>query len=852
MDSTQMMFGPYQILERIGSGGMGDVYRAHDSRLGRTVAIKMLRGEINANPDMRARFEREARSAATLNNPHICAVYDVGSQDGIQYLVMEYLEGQTLAERMKDKRVSADDAILWGIQIAGALDEAHRSGLVHRDIKPGNIILTKAGVKLVDFGLAKEAPLPDSPDLAADGSLIGTVAYMSPEQVECREVDCRADLFAFGVILYEMLTGTHPFAGSTSAAIVSAILTVEPSPVGSAHLDHIVRRCLAKDPAERWQTARDLMLELEWFGGAAESAAPTGVQSQGRRWIQYALLAVLLIAVAWLSLLHFKQKPEAAETQFLISPPEKSTFASFALSPDGRAIALVTDRDGDASLSIRRLDKIGVTALSGTKGASYPFWSPDNRNIAFFAEGKLKRVSAAGGAPQVICEAPIGNGGTWNGDNVIVFTPGIFDGLYRVSASGGRPEPITTRDRAREENSHRWPSFLPDGQRFIFMIRSKNSGIYLGELGSQKTTRLLDSSSSATYSKGYLLFSRSGSLMAQPFDARAGRLTGEASVIADGVGAHPLRNAGFFSATAEGNLIFRQTAPGGAIQQLTFVDRSGFQHGEAAFQNTYLSLSLAPDGHRAAVQRFVDADRTEVWLMDLRGTHGRRFALDSAFPVWSRDGKRLLMMAFKDGRFSLYSKSVLDGRESGWLVPSSEPKFPLDWSPDGKFLLYEQHSPATKNDLMLVRSDGSGQPIALVQTDSNEADGRISPDAKWLAYTSDESGHPEVYVRPFELESHGAQWQVSQHGGAKSNWSADGKELFFVAADGQLMAVPVRAQVDFATGEAQALFLSQVDSNGVGQQYAPSRDGKGFFFLRPPSVDGSPLTVVLHWSKRAH
>jgi len=357
MASPQRMFGPYQIFERIGSGGMGDVYRAHDSRLGRTVAIKMLRDEINANPAMRARFEREARSVAALNNPHICAVYDVGSEDGIDYLVMEYLEGQTLAERMKDKRVSTDDAILWGIQIAGALDEAHRRGLVHRDIKPGNIILTKAGVKLVDFGLAKEAPLSGRPDLTSNGSLIGTVAYMSPEQVECREVDCRADLFALGVVLYEMLTGMHPFAGSSAAVIISAILTVEPSPVGSVHLDHIVRRCLAKDPAERWQTARDLMLELEWFGGAADIAAPPTVQSQGRRWAQYALLAVLLIAVGWLSMLHFKQKPEAAETRFLISPPEKSIFTSFALSPDGRAIALVTERDGDASLSIRRLDQ---------------------------------------------------------------------------------------------------------------------------------------------------------------------------------------------------------------------------------------------------------------------------------------------------------------------------------------------------------------------------------------------------------------------------------------------------------------------------------------------------------------
>jgi eukaryotic-like serine/threonine-protein kinase len=365
------MLGPYELLECIGSGGMGNVYRARDPRLERTVAIKVLRNSTFSHPDMVVRFEQEARSAATLNDPHVCAIYDVGSQDGIGYLVMEYLEGETLAERLKHKRVSKDDAMLWGIQIAGALDLAHRNGLVHRDIKPANIILTKAGVKLVDFGLAKRAPLPDSPETTASGSLIGTVAYMCPEQVQGRSVDSRADIFALGVVLYEMLTGTHPFARADSATIISALLTVEPPSLGPTHLNHIVQRCLAKDPAERWQTARDLMLELEWSGEAGDSSAPTGRETGRKPWIQYAITALLLITLAFVSLWWFKGKPPDAEIQFLIPPPEKSLFTSFAISPDGRSIVLATERNGASQLSVRRVQSTSATVLSGTQGAEY-------------------------------------------------------------------------------------------------------------------------------------------------------------------------------------------------------------------------------------------------------------------------------------------------------------------------------------------------------------------------------------------------------------------------------------------------------------------------------------------------
>lgn len=842
----QGMLGPYELLECIGSGGMGDVYRARDTRLERTVAIKILRDSFLSHSDIPLLFEQEARSAATLNDPHVCAIYDVGSQDGVGYLVMEYLEGETLAERLKHKRVSRDDAIVWGIQIAGALDQAHRNGLVHRDIKPANIILTKAGVKLVDFGLAKRAPLPDSPDTTSGGALIGTVAYMCPEQLEGWSVDSRADIFALGVVLYEMLSGTNPFAGTNSASIISSVLTSEPPALDSTQLNHIVQRCLAKDPAERWQTARDLMLELEWSGEAGDCSAPAGQQSRRKPWMLSALIAVPLIALGFLILLRVGAKGTAPEIRFLISPPEKNLFVSFAISPNGRAIVLVTERDGASQLFLRRLDDTGTTALDGTGGAEYPFWSSDSQKIGFFAGGKLKRVSVAGGAPQVICDAPKGNGGTWNASDVIVFTPGIFDVLYRVAAAGGYPEPITALSRAEEENSHRWPYFLPDGRRYLFMIRSTRSGIYLGELGSRKITRLLDSSSSAIYSNGHVLFSRSGELMAQPFDLKAGRVTGEAFVAVKGVGAHALRNAGFFSATTDGNLVVRQSSQGDVMREVVFIDRRGFKHGVARFQDTYQALSLSPDGRNAAFHRFTDGDRTEIWLMELQGNRSRRFALDSAFPVWSRDGERLLMMAFKEGRFSLYSKSVRTGRESGWLVASSESKIPLDWSADGGFLLYEQQSPATKSDLLVVRSDGSGAPIPIINSTSNEAEGRLSPDGKWIAYTSDESGHPEIYVRPFELQWRGAQWQVSQHGGAKPNWSADGKELFFVAGDGQLMSVPVSARPDFSSGAAKALFLSLLEVAGPGQQYEPTHDGKGFVFLRPPAVNGSPLTVILH------
>lgn len=466
----------------------------------------------------------------------------------------------------------------------------------------------------------------------------------------------------------------------------------------------------------------------------------------------YAFIASSLVALIFLLLFRVGGKAKGPEIQFLISPSEKNLFASFAISPDGRAIALAAERDGVSQLLLRRLDSTGTAVLDDTQGAEYPFWSSDSQHIGFFAGGKLKRVPAAGGAPQVICDAPKGNGGTWNATDTIVFTPGIFDGLYRVPAGGGLPESITTLSREQEENSHRWPYFLPDGRRFLFMIRSTRSGIYLGELGSKKITRLLDASSSAIYSKGHLLFSRRGELMAQPFDLKAGRVTGEAFIRVKGVGAHALRNAGFFSATMDGDLVVRQASQGDVMREVVFIDRRGFQHGEARFKDTYQALSLSPNGRTAAFHRFTEGDRTEIWLMELQRDRSRRFALDSAFPVWSRDGESLLMMAFKEGRFCLYSKSVRNGRESGWLVASSESKIPLDWSPDGRFLLYEQQSPATKNDLLVVRSDGSGGPIPIINSTSNEAEGRLSPDGRWIAYTSDESGHPEIYVRSLRIE----------------------------------------------------------------------------------------------------
>ncbi|MGH9363953.1 MAG: protein kinase domain-containing protein, partial [Thermoanaerobaculia bacterium] len=539
--SAGFRLGPYEVLAPLGAGGMGEVYKAKDTRLERTVAIKVLPAHLSSSEEMRQRFEREARAISQLSHPHICALYDVGSHEGTEYLVMEYLEGETLATRLAKGSLPLDQTLSCGIQIADALDKAHRQGIVHRDLKPGNVMLTKSGVKLLDFGLAKLRQAESEPvasrlsalgtegtPLTAEGTLLGTLQYMAPEQLEAKEADARTDIFAFGATLYEMATGRKAFSGTSQASLISAIMTAEPAlistiqPMTPPALDRMVKTCLAKDPDERWQNAHDLMRELRWIaelGSQAGVPGPVVARRKSRERFSWGLTAVTLLvalaAVAAAVRYAHRAAMLARPMRSSMVLPEKSALRAAAISPDGtRVVFVARDSSGRNLLWIRPLDSLAVQPLPGTENPSFPFWSPDSRFIGFFADGKLKKIDASGGPPQTLCDAPVNRGGTWNREGVILFAP-VSDGpIYRVSASGGLPTPVTRLDPSRGETSHRWPFFLPDGQHFLYLVASfggpkEKTGIYVGSLDSKEEKFLLPANSSVAYAPpGYLLFFR--------------------------------------------------------------------------------------------------------------------------------------------------------------------------------------------------------------------------------------------------------------------------------------------------------------------------------------------------------
>jgi serine/threonine protein kinase len=868
-------FGPYKILNQIGSGGMGEVYRARDTRLDRLVAVKVLHSHLADQPGLRDRFEREARALAGLNHPHICALYDIGCENGVEYLVMEYLDGQSLEQKLEKGVLPIDQAIVWAMQIAEALDQVHRLGVLHRDIKPGNIMLTGSGVKLMDFGLAKMS-LPRLTDdtltaelvLTVDGALLGTLPYMAPELLMGNEADARTDIFAVGCVFYEMITGHRPFEGASQAELIAAILSSQPESPSvvrgqqgavSPVLDHIVEQCLAKDPEERWQAARDLMLQLEWIGeggGVYEAPRPPPRRKKLVPWSVSGVLAIALIALAAISFLG--RAPPTESVELAMAPPENNIIQSFAISPDGSRVAFAASEAGKSHLWIRPLSSLEAKALPGTTDASYPFWSPDGQSLGFFADGKLKKIAVRGGSPQILCDAPIGNGGTWNGAGIIVFTPGIFTGLYRVPAVGGTPTPLTTLDSAAGENSHRWPWFLPDGRHYIFMSRSGESGIYLGDLTSGESHRLISNSTGAVYSPsgqsssvGYLLFLRGDTLMAQVMDPQVSRVAGEPIPLSSHVISDSLRNWGSFSVSTNGRLVLHQFSKDTSNRRLVSLTRDGFQHGQALSEDNYVHVSLSPDGKQVALQR-ADGDLSETWLMDLASRRVARFAVHSTFPVWSGDGNRILMFTFRQGIFGLYHKAVNGADQSVLLLPSKEPKFTLDWSTNGRYVLYQQNNLKTRNDLMLLTLSG-GAPVPYLQTNANEEDGKFSPDSRWIAFTSDEFGTREVYVQPFlspnGVALSGPRWQISFSGGGKPVWRGDGKELFYLSANHDLMSVDISIDGSgvFKAGTPKLLFPTRISLNLTGQPYAVSANGRRILLLQPVETHPSPLTLVLNW-----
>ncbi|MBC8647848.1 MAG: serine/threonine-protein kinase [Thermoanaerobaculia bacterium] len=867
--------GPYEILAPLGAGGMGEVYRARDTRLERTVAIKVLPTHLSASPEVRQRFEREAKTISQLSHPHICALYDVGHQDGTDYLVMEYLEGETLSDRLGRGALTFDQTLRFGTEISDALGKAHRQGIVHRDLKPGNVMITKSGVKLLDFGLAKAiAPatspagltaLPTQANLTQEGTILGTFQYMAPEQLEGKEADTRTDIFALGCVLYEMATGKKAFSGATQASLISAILRDDPQPISQVQamsppaLDRIVKTCLAKDPEDRWQSAHDLAGELKWLGEGSVAGAPAALAvrrgSRGR--LAWALAAVFAAVTALATTGYLRRAPKPPEImRFQIFPPEKSVFhsvaASVKLSPDGRQMVFgVLDATGQSHFWVRSLGSLEARKLEGTEGCYDPFWSPDGRYIAFGGNNnRLQKVAVSGGPVQVICPMVGARGGDWNRDDVILLTTN--DGaspILRVPASGGAPVPVTTLDKARGEIGHWRPWFLPDGRHFLFLIRStqpENSGIAVGSLDSKDVRRISRIGEPAIWAPpGFLLFVREQTLMAQPFDAVRLRLTGEPFPVASDVDYVPVWGSAGFSASANGVLAYQ--SGGRAVRQLVWFDRGGKALGVLGEPGEYRGdPRISPDGKRVATAR--DDPRTrsaDIWLFDVARGVGSRLNFEASwedFPIWSPDGSQIVFDSNRDGVMNLYQKPASGVGTDERLVKSEHWKYPQDWSRDGRHLVYQVRDPKNRNDLWVLPLFGDRKPTPLLSTPFSESEARFSPDGRWFAYVSDESGRQEVYVQPFPPT--GAKWQISVGGGSTPRWRGDGSQIIYLSPDYMHRAVAIRTEPTFEAGVPQDLFRTPLSWGSD-----VTSDGERFLVNMPAAeTPVSPITVVVNWT----
>ncbi|HXP85897.1 MAG TPA: protein kinase [Bryobacteraceae bacterium] len=853
--------GPYEIQEQLGAGGMGEVWKARDPRLNRFVAIKKSQGQFSE------RFAREAQAIAALNHPHICQIYDVGPD----YLVMEYVEGKPLTGPLP-----VAQALEYAEQICDALDAAHRKGITHRDLKPGNILVGKTGVKILDFGLAKMESASAKPDdatvtmaLTAVGMMVGTPQYMAPEQFEGREADARSDIYAFGLVLYEMLSGKRPFSGATQASLIASILKDQPpslremEPLVSAPLERVVRTCLEKDPDKRWQSAREVKHALEWIQDVGQGHALPDSQGtalphkKSRLWP--AISAALAVALGVTALVLWPKPPPLARVvRFQIKLPADVPFREFvSLSPDGHK--LVFNATGDQSgLWIHDLETLEWRRLEGTEGGQSPFWSPDSRFLGFAVGNQLKKMDVAGGPPQTLCsvEGVVGTG-TWNRDGVIVF--GMRTGaLHWVSAAGGVPADVTVLDNSRGETFHSLPTFLPDGKHFLYLRQGLPGirGIYAGSLDAkpaeQSRERILDTGFAAPYLDGNLFFMRDGTLMAQLFDDAKLQLRGEPVPVAEHVGV--TGSTGIFS-VATGVLAYRAGAAAAANFQATWFDRQGKVLGTFGERGPDRGFTLSPDGMNAAVRNAVSTQPGDIWRLDFaRGVRTRLTFRQSAgsTPTWSPDGGRIVFAA-GDTFDTLYEKASSGaGEEKELFKKPGEIKFPSSWSHDGRFLLYETElTPKTGTDLWVLPLEGDRKPVLLLGTEFGEGLGTFSPDMRWIAYVSTETGRAEVYVRPFIASGPSlgeGKWQVSKDGGTgTSRWRADGKELIFSALNGSPMAVDVSANgAAFQPGVPKQLFAAPA---GLAGGWDVTSDGKRFLMGIAPvqqTVD-EPITVVLNW-----
>jgi Tol biopolymer transport system component len=873
--------GRYEVIERIGAGGMGEVYRARDTHLDRTVALKIIAASFAQDPTSQPRFERERRVAASLEHPHVCRLLDAGHESGVEYLAMEYLQGESLASRLTRGPLPLVVAIGYAIEIASALNYAHRLGVVHRDLKPANVYLTPGGAKVLDFGLSKlrqadagRTPLqadtaPLAPAATQVGTIVGSAPYMAPERLEGREADHRTDVWGFGLILYEMCTGRRTFEASSPAALIAAILSGETPSMNlvgpkSDDVEWIVQKCLQKNPDDRWQAMGDVEVLLKRIVAGHGFPRAARRSRVPRVAVGIAAIACVVAAVGGALSLVGRDRPRSASAAFAIPPPNGGTFtptegsvqsAQLALSPDGQSLAFVAaGADGVSQIWIRHLDSLHPTPVAGTAGATYPFWSPDSRALGFFARGLLRRIDLSGGPARTIAAAPNGRGGAWNTDGVILFAPETTGGIHRVSSNGGETTPQTRVDRSRGQTSHRWPLFLPDGRQFLFFARSENEtdeGIYLASLDRDGATLVTNSSVGAAYlpPREMVLFESDGALLARVFDPQQGRLTGDPVVVIDAV-AGSSNFYGAFSASTTGVIAYGSPA---VTSDIVWFDRRGQRLATAVTAGQYVDFHLSPDSQSlalAAIDR--DTGRSDLYLLDL--ARGTRLRLTSAratdaTPIWSPDGGRLVFRSNRERVHDLYARDLRGTKPETLLLSTGQAKYPTSWAPDGRSIVYHTRDNTTRWDIMMSGADGSA-PRPLVRSPFNEMQAQLSPDGQWLAYTSDESSRPEVYVR--SLSGTGPRLQMSVNGGSDPKWRRDGSELFYVAADGRLMSVALRTRgAALEPSAPQALFHvpDMLVSPPYTSPYDVTSDGSRFLVrVAVEQVRSMPLTVLLGWS----
>ena len=892
--------GPYEIIAPLGAGGMGEVYRAKDTRLDRTVAIKVLPPHLAETPEARQRFEREARAVSALNHPNICTLYDVGSQNGAEYLVMEYLEGETLAARLEKGALPLDQTLKIGIEIADALEKAHRQGIIHRDLKPGNIMLTKSGAKLLDFGLAKAVEsvpvsgltvaetIPPTRDPVTDaGVVLGTYQYMAPEIIEGLEADARVDIFSFGAVLYEMATGNRAFDGKTQASVLAAVLASEPKPISSmqpaspASLDRVVKFCLAKDRDERWQSAHDVKLELQWIAeGGSEKGLPAPVVSpnKGRERIAWVIAAIAILAAVMLVIFFPRGEPKPQQSiQVSVDlGADASISTEFSgpnaiLSPDGsKLVFAAVGSDKQRRLYIRPLGQLQATVLAGAEGASQPFFSPDSQWIAFFAEGRLKKISVHGGAPEIICDSRGPSSGSWGDDGSIILSNRTGLPLLKVSSAGGTPAPLTTLDKSKSETSQNWPQVLPGSKAVLYTSQATNTNSYddadivAYSIASGQAKTILHGGFHAVYlPDGYLVYMHSGTLFAIPFDPKRLETTGDATAVVENVVASPDRGTAQFSISDNGTLVY---VSGSAVDRnvsIYWMDADGHFTPLRETPGDYQNLALSPDGKRLAMD-IRASKKTDIWIYDLeRDTLSRlTFAADgtngNSRPVWTPNGERIVYNSSEKATgpnpaqnppLNIWWIRADGGGSPERLTQSDSLQIPGSWTPDGKMLAFAQRNRGTGMDLMTLSVDGSektgwkpGQPKAFLNTQFFETDPVFSPDGRWLAYISNESGTGEIYVRPFP--GPGGKTQISGGGGSLPQWSRTGKELYYLAATrDKIMAVTYSAIGDSFRAEKPRVWSSGQISDR--SSYVPSPDGKRMGVLKAPgAVDAAPINKV--------